>query len=79
MLAPKIRPVSPSGSGDHNPAKFWFTLRAAAEHVFATDSEIGLIVDQDILGRSPPQSTRYWIGDFGRKLVSAVRSTSVEE
>src|ERR1700736_6179435 len=46
-------------------AKFWIALGAAAKHVFATDTEIGLIVDQDILGRRAPPSARYWIGEFG--------------
>jgi hypothetical protein len=31
----------------------------------ATNTEIGLIVDQDILGGSTPPGTRYRIGEFG--------------
>jgi hypothetical protein len=45
-------------------AKFRIPLRATADYVFATDAEIGLIVNQGVIGRSTPPGTRYGIGEF---------------
>ena len=44
--------------------KFWIPLGAAAEYVFATDTEIGLLVNQGIVGRSTPPSACDWICEF---------------
>jgi hypothetical protein len=51
--------------------KFWIALGAAAEHVFAADTKIGIILDQDILRRSAPPGTRPWIGEFGKNRSTA--------